>query len=43
MLNPIKGLRPTTAAARCEVCAKRLGAKRRVSWNDYPGVQAWQL
>ena len=42
-LGPANGHVSLFSVRALDVLAQRIGARRRASWNDYPGVQAWQL
>jgi hypothetical protein len=42
-LGPANGHVSRFTARAFGVLAKRLGARRRASWNNYPGLQAWQF
>jgi SAM-dependent methyltransferase len=42
-IGPANGHVSLYSARSLDVLAERLGAKRRIRWNDYPGLQAWQL
>lgn len=42
-LGPANGHVSLFSATAFDVLASRLGTKKRVSWNGYPGLQAWQF
>jgi SAM-dependent methyltransferase len=42
-IGPANGHVSLYSARSLDVIAERLGARRRVLWNNYPGLQAWQL
>jgi SAM-dependent methyltransferase len=42
-IGPANGHVSLYSARSFDVLAKRLGARRRASWNNYPGLQAWQF
>ena len=42
-IGPANGHVSLFSAKSLDVLAERVGAKRRLSWNGYAGLQAWQL
>jgi SAM-dependent methyltransferase len=42
-LGPANGHVSLFSARSFDLLAARLGVTRRLSWNGYPGLQAWQF